>query len=133
MAVEERNQRLADAEFADCRLGVELRIRPQGLRGRFHGFLVSRRERAQRVLNPVAKLPENGIGNVERILRDEVDADALGTDQTHHLLDLFQECRRRFVEQQMRFVEKEDQPGFVEVADFRQLLEQFGEQPEQKS
>jgi DNA-binding TFAR19-related protein (PDSD5 family) len=84
------------------------------------------------VLDPVAELTENGIGDVERILRHEIDADALRADQAHHLFDLLQQRRRRFVEQQVRLVEEEHQLRFVEIADFRQLLEQLGQQPEQE-
>jgi hypothetical protein len=51
-------------------------------------------------------------GNVERVLRDEIDADALRADQAHHLLDLLQQGRRRLVEQEVRLVEEEDQLGF---------------------
>ena len=54
-------------------------------------LLVARREGAQRVLHAVAELAEHRVGNVERILRDEVDADALGADQPHDLLDLLEQ------------------------------------------
>ncbi len=84
------------------------------------------------MLHPVAELAEHGIGDVERILRDEVHADALGADQPHHLLDLLEQRRRRIVEQQVRLVEEEHQLGLVEVADLGQLLEQLGQQPEQE-
>ena len=63
-----------------------------------HRFLIARREGAQRVLDAVAELPEHRVGNVERILRDEIDADALRADQPHDLLDLLQSAwahRRR--------------------------------------
>jgi hypothetical protein len=39
---------------------------------------------------------------------------------------------RRVVEQQMRLVEEEHQLRFVEIAGFRQVFEQLGEQPEQQ-
>jgi hypothetical protein len=50
---------------------------------------------------------EHLVGHVERVLRDEVHADTLGTDQPHDLLDLFQQRRRRIVEQQVGLVEEE--------------------------
>jgi hypothetical protein len=85
------------------------------------------------MLHAVAELAEHRVGDVERILRDEVNADALGTDQAHHLLDLFQQRRRRIVEQQVGLVEEEGQLGPRQVARFRQLLEQLGQQPEQEA
>ena len=84
------------------------------------------------MLHAVAELAEHGIGDVERVLRDEVNANALRADQANHLLNLFEQCRRRFVEQQMRLVEEENQLRFIQIANFRQLLEQLGEQPEQE-
>ena len=62
--------------------------------GGLHRFLIARRERAQRVLDAVAELAEHGVGNVERVLRDEVDADSLRSDQPHDLLDLLDQRRR---------------------------------------
>ena len=81
-------------------------------------FLIARRKRAQCVLHPIAQLPQHCVRNIERILRDEKDADALGANQAHDLFDLFQQRFRRIVEQQMRFVEEKDQFGFVEIANF---------------
>jgi hypothetical protein len=63
------------------------------------------------MLHAVAELAEHRVGDVERVLRDEIDADALGADQAHHLLDLFQQRRRRIVEQQVGLVEEEGQLG----------------------
>jgi hypothetical protein len=97
-----------------------------------HRLLVARGEGAQRVLDAVAELAEHRLRHVERVLRDEVDADALGADQPHHLLDLVDQRRRRIVEQQVRLVEEEHQLRLVEVARFGQLLEQLGQQPEQE-
>ena len=63
-------------------------IRPQRLGRGLHRLLIARREGAQRVLHAVAELPEHRVGHVGRVLRDEVDADALRADQPHDLLDL---------------------------------------------
>ena len=76
--------------------------------------------------------PEHLVGNVERVLGDEVDADALGADQADHLLDLVEQRARRLVEQKMRLVEEEHELGLVRIADLGQLLEQLGQQPEQE-
>ncbi len=98
----------------------------------FDRLLVARGEGAQRVLHAVAELPQHGVGNVERVLGDEIDAHALGADQAHHLLDFFEQRLRRVVEQQVRFVEEEHQLRFLRVAHFRQLLEQLRQQPQQE-
>ncbi len=132
LGVEERHQRLADAELGDRLLGVELRIGAHGLGGRLDRLLVARRERAQRVLDAIAELAEHRLRHVERVLRDEVDADALRADQAHDLLDLVQQRLRRVGEQQMRLVEEEDELRLVAVADLGQPFVQLGEQPQQQ-
>ncbi len=86
----------------------------------------------KRVLHAIAELRQHLVGHVERILRDEIDADALGAHQPHHLLDLLQQRLGRLVEQQMRLVEEEHELRLFRIADFRQFLEQFRQQPEQE-
>ena len=75
---------------------------------------------------------EHRLGHVDRVLRDEVDADALRADQAHDALDRLDQRLRRVVEQEMRLVEEEDELRLVEVADLRQLLEQLRHQPQQE-
>jgi hypothetical protein len=84
------------------------------------------------VLDAVAQLRQNGVGNVERILRDKIDAHALGADQAYDLLDFFQKRGGRVVKQQVRFVEEENQLGLFHVSDFGQLFEKLGEHPQKK-
>ena len=84
------------------------------------------------MLDAVAELGEDGLRQVERVLRDEVDADALAADEADDLFDLFDEGLRGVVEEEVGFVEEEDELGFFHVADFGQFLEEFGEQPEQE-
>ena len=43
------------------------------------------------MLNAVAHLGEHDLGHVERVLGDEIDADALRADQADDLLDLLEE------------------------------------------
>src|SRR5438067_6070027 len=62
-------------------------IDPESLGRGLDRLLVARGEGAQGMLHPVAELPGDFLGNVNRVLRDEIDADALGADQPHHLLD----------------------------------------------
>jgi len=95
----------------------------KSLRRGLHRLLIAWRERAQRMLNPVAELPKDDIGNVQRILCDKVNAHALRANQTNHLFDLFQQDLGRVVEQQVRLVEEKGQLRFLRVADFRQPLE----------
>src|SRR3546814_2576188 len=87
-------------------------------------------ERAQRMLDAVAKLPRHLVGNVDRVLGDEIDADALRSDQPHDLLDLVEQRAGRIVEQQVRLVEEEGEHGLVGIADFGELFEQFAQQPQ---
>ena len=130
--VEQRDERFAYAHVGDRGLDVEAWIGAQRRRRSAHGFLVARREGAQRVLHAIAQLAEHRFGNVERVLGDEIHAHALGADQAHHLLDFFQQGGRRIGEQQVRFVEEEHELGLLGVADLGQLLEQLGKQPQQQ-
>ena len=84
------------------------------------------------MLHPIAQLGQDGVGDVGRVLGDEIDPHPLGADQAHHLLDLLQQALGRVVEQQVGLVEEEDQTRFVRVADLGQLLEQFRQQPQQE-
>jgi hypothetical protein len=87
LLVEEGHQRLAHRKLGDGFLHVHLRVLAKRRGGGLHGLLVARREGAQRVLHSVAELAQHRVGHVERVLRDEVDAHALGAHQAHHLLD----------------------------------------------
>ena len=100
-------------------------VGPECLGGGADAFLLERREGAQRVLDAVAELGRHVVGHVARVLRDVVDADALGADQARDALDLLQQCLRRLAEQQVRLVEEEHQLGFLGVADLGQLVEQL--------
>src|SRR6478609_929027 len=84
------------------------------------------------MLDAVAELSEHRLRDIERILRHEINADTLRADETHDLLDCAHELLWCIVEEEMRLVEKEDQFRLFGIADLRQLLEQFGEEPEQK-
>src|SRR4029077_4620597 len=75
---------------------------------------------------------KNNFRNIERILADEVNADAFGTDQSHHLLNFLFNCWLDVRKQQMRFIKKEDDLRFFRVANFRKIFEQLRQHPEQK-
>ena len=85
------------------------------------------------MLHAIAELTEDRLRNVERILRHEIHADALRTDQPDHLLDLLHQHFGRIVKQQVRFVEEQHHYGLRRVADLRQLLVKLGQQPQQKT
>src|SRR3546814_11987108 len=70
---------------------IHLGIRSECFSDGLHRLLVARGESAQRVLNAVAELARDILGNVDGVLRHEIDADALRADQAHDLLDLFSE------------------------------------------
>ena len=81
------------------------------------------------MLDPVAELRQHVGGDVLRSLGDEEDADSLRADEPDGLHDRIQEGVRRVGEEQVRFVEEEDELRLRDVADLGQLLEQLGEQP----
>src|SRR5262249_10218552 len=84
------------------------------------------------MLNPIAELAKNNFWKIERILTDEVDADAFGTDQSHHLLNFLFNCRFDVCEEQMRFIKKENKLWFLRIANFGKIFEQLRQHPEQK-
>ena len=84
------------------------------------------------MLHTIAELRQNFVRHVDRNLGHEIDADALGADQAHHLLDLVGERLGRVVEQKMRLVEEEHELGLLRIAHLGKLLEQLREQPQQK-
>ena len=129
--VQRGDQRFAHFQFGDGLLHIEIAIDPEGFRRRLDRALVSRSEGAQRVLHAVADLARDLVRNVDRILRHEEHAHALGPDQAHHRLDRVLKGLRRIVEQQVRLVEEEHQLRLVLVAHLGKRLEQLGEQPEQ--
>ena len=58
------------------------------LGGRPHRFLVTWRKGTEGVLDAVAELAGDLLGNVDRVLRHEEHADPFAADQPHDLLDL---------------------------------------------
>ena len=84
------------------------------------------------MLDAVAELSEDVVGDVGRVLRDEVDADAFASDQTDDLLDLVYQRFGGVLEERVRLVEEEYQLRLVEVADFGQGGVELGEQPQQE-
>ena len=132
LVVQHRHQRFADRKLRDRAPDVERRVGPQGLGRRPDRLLILRRERPQGVLDAVAQLAEHGVGNIRRVLSDEIDADAFRSDQAHDLLHFLEKRRGRVRKQKVRFVEEEHEHGLVGIADFGQALEQFREQPQQK-
>ncbi len=113
LLVEDRHDRLADAELLQQLLEVVEVALGVGLHGGAQRLLVVRRERAQRVLDAVAELAEHVGRDVLRRLGDEEDADALGADQPDRLRDRLDERLARVAEQQMRLVEEEDELGLA--------------------
>ena len=84
------------------------------------------------MLHAVSELSEYGFGDVGRGLRDEVDADALGTDEPDYLLDLVHKSLGSLVEEGVGLVEEEHELGQVHVSDFRQFGIDLRKQPEQE-
>ena len=84
------------------------------------------------MLHAVSQLAEDPVRDVLRILGHEENPDALGSDQADDLFDLLEQCGRSIGEQQMRFVEEENELRHRQVTRFGQVLEQFRQHPEQQ-
>ena len=72
--------------------------------------------------DPVPQLTENHLRDVRGVLGDEVDSNAFGADQTDDELHLFQENRGGVPEEEVSLIEAEDQPGFLEISNLREVL-----------
>ncbi len=83
------------------------------------------------MLDTVAELAEDTVGNIGRVLAHKIDAHAARADEPRHLFDLLEQGRRDAVKEQVRLVEEKDQARLVPVARFGEVLEKFGKQPEQ--
>ena len=66
-------------------------IGPEAIGRRAQTALLDRCIGAQGVLNAITQLAQDRLGNIRRVLGDEIDADALRADQPDDLLDLFQQ------------------------------------------
>src|SRR5947208_2960217 len=74
--IEERNQTFADSELGDDALDIHFWVRTKSLSRGAHRLLILRSESAERVLYPVAQLPQDNSRNIQRILRHKIYADA---------------------------------------------------------
>ena len=90
LRVDEGDKRFADPQFQDDFAGLEVRVRAECVGSCIDFLDLSRSVGTQTMLDTVAQLTENGIRKIVRSLGDEVNADALGADQTYDLIDLFQ-------------------------------------------
>ena len=84
------------------------------------------------MLDAVAQLAQNILGDISGVLRDEINPDPFGADQPRHLLHLVDQRFRRAVKQQMRLIEKENKTRFVRITDLGQGLEELGQKPQQE-
>ena len=84
------------------------------------------------MLDAVTELPQHAVGNIQRVLSDKVNPDTFRADKADYLLDFSQQRLRGVSEQQMRFVEEEHQLRLLRIADFRQMLKQLRQQPQQE-
>ena len=84
------------------------------------------------MLYAIGELSEHAVGNIAGALGNEIDSDTFGSNQAHYLFDFVNQCSGRVFEHQMRFIEKHDQLGLLRIANFWQILKQFGQQPQQQ-
>ncbi len=76
-------------------------------------------------MNAIAELTEYCLRDVDRVLRYEEDTNTLGTNETDDLLDSGLKNCGQIVEEQMSFIEEEDQLRLFGIADFGQFLEEL--------
>ena len=81
------------------------------------------------MLDAVAELGQNAIGNIERILGDEINADTFRAHELDHLLHLIDEPLGGVFEQQMCLIEEENEARLVDVSGFGKGFEDFGKKP----
>ena len=88
LCIQEGDERFTHSQFGNDILRLKVRVWAECLRRRAYCLLFGRRIGAQRMLNAVGKLRKDGIRNIARALRDEINADAFGANQFYDLLDL---------------------------------------------
>src|SRR4029453_16157012 len=128
-----RDERLPDAELADDRGNIQLGIGDKSLGSRADGLLVARRVCTQGVLNSITKLAQNLVRHIVWKLGAEVHADAFGSDQANDLLHALAQRLGRVVEEQLGFIEEENDLRLVQVPHFGQVFEELRQKPEQKA
>ena len=133
LLVEERDEGFARAELHDSVLGLESGIGAEGLGRGLDDLLLLGAICAQCMLYAVAELAGDVVRHVGRILCDEIDADALASDQSDDLLDLADQGLRSVVEEGVGLVEEEHELGQVHVSDLGQLGVEVAHEPEEES
>ena len=131
VVLEQREKSLAHRKVGDRVLDIEIGLWSNGPAIAFTVFC-SPGEGAQGVLHLIAELSQDGVGDVDWVLRREVDAASLAADEPHRLLDLCEQRRRRALEEQVRLVEEEHQLGLGRSARPGQALEESTERPRQE-
>src|SRR3954447_25117748 len=84
------------------------------------------------MLYPIAELCEYLRRHVGGYLCHEKDSDTLAANQPNGLRDGLQEILTGIGEEQVSFIEKENELRLVEIADLRQVVVQVGQQPHQE-
>ena len=130
--IEERDERFACSEFHNGILGLEVRIGAERIGCGFHVLLFLGGEGSERVLNPVTQLSEHRIGNICGVLRHEIDAHALASDETDNLLNLIHQALWRVREERVSLVEEEYQTRQFLVAHLGQTGIEVREEPKQE-
>ena len=130
LVVQDGDQGLADAQLAQDLLGIQVGVGAEGLGGGLEGLLVLGGVGPQGVLDLVAQLAQDVVGNVGGGLGDEVDAHPLGADQAHHLFDLLEQGLGGVVEEQVGLIEEEDHLGLVQIPGFGEVFVEFGKHPQ---
>src|SRR4029453_4653153 len=128
-----RDERLAHAELSDDLGNIQLGIGDKGLGSRADGLLVARRVRTQGVLNPITKLAQNFVRHIVWKLGAEVHADAFGSDEANDLLHALAQRLGRVVEEQLGFIEEENDLRLVQIPHFGQVFEELRQEPEKKA
>src|SRR4030042_1915719 len=132
LLVQNRYQCFSDSQFSDGFDDIEFWVGAKSLGRCLNTLLILGSESPEGMLYPISQLAQHGFRKVKRVLCDKVYAHTFRTDETDHLLDLLFQRLGNVVKQQMGFVKKEDQLGFLRVAHLRKLLKQFCKQPEQE-
>lgn len=122
---EEETESFARTELHDGVFCLEGRIGAESASCCFHSLLIVGREGTQCMLDAVAQLAKYRIWNINRVLRDEIDANPFRTDKTNHLFDLVHQSLGRIVKKRVSFIKEEDEPWQRQIADFRQLCIDF--------
>ena len=79
------------------------------------------------MLDTIAELSQDTIGNIHRVLSHEINSYAFGADKPRYLLDFFNQGFGGVIKKKMGLIKKEDHFWLIGITYFGEFFEEFRE------